>query len=46
MAVPPTLDTVAVIGNGLIGHGTARIFAAAGREVVVIGPRSRRPGAA
>ena len=46
MAVPPTLDTVAVIGNGLIGHGMARIFAAAGREVVMIGPRSRRPGAA
>ena len=26
MAVPTTLDTVAVVGNGLIGHGMARIF--------------------
>ena len=32
MAVPATLDTVAVVGNGLIGHGMAQIFAAAGLE--------------
>ena len=39
MAVPATLDTVAVIGNGLIGHGMAQIFAATGRGVVMIGRR-------
>ncbi|MCY4452518.1 MAG: 3-hydroxyacyl-CoA dehydrogenase NAD-binding domain-containing protein [Immundisolibacterales bacterium] len=39
MAVPASLDTVAVVGNGLIGHGMAQIFAAAGREVVLIGRR-------
>ena len=39
MAVPATFDTVAVIGNGLIGHGMAQIFAPAGREVVMIGRR-------
>jgi 3-hydroxybutyryl-CoA dehydrogenase len=31
------LDTVAVIGNGIIGHGIAQVFAAAGRQVVMIG---------
>jgi len=39
VAVPASLDTVAVVGNGLIGHGMAQIFAAAGREVVLIGRR-------
>lgn len=43
MAVPAMLDTVAVAGNGLVGHGMARSFAAAGREVVPLG---RRDGAA
>jgi len=38
---PDTLDTVAVIGNGIIGHGVAQVFAAAGRTVVMIG---RNPG--
>ncbi len=31
------LETVAVIGNGIIGHGIAQIFAAAGSRVVMIG---------
>ncbi len=43
MVVPAMLDTAAVVGNGFVGHGMARIFAAAGREVVPIG---RRDGAA
>src|SRR5690606_18467007 len=35
--VPQSLKTVAVIGNGIIGHGIAQIFAAAGKDVVMIG---------
>jgi len=31
------LQTVAVIGNGIIGHGIAEVFAASGFEVVLIG---------
>lgn len=31
------LETVAVIGNGIIGHGIAQIFAAAGNRVILIG---------
>jgi 3-hydroxybutyryl-CoA dehydrogenase len=38
---PDRLDTVAVIGNGIIGHGIAQVFAASGRSVVLIG---RDPG--
>ena len=34
---PGRLETVAVIGNGIIGHGIAQIFAAAGSKVVMIG---------
>jgi 3-hydroxybutyryl-CoA dehydrogenase len=34
---PGTLDTVAVIGNGIIGHGVAQVFAAAGQSVLMIG---------
>ncbi len=37
MATPDNLDTVAVIGNGIIGHGVAEIFAAAGIPVTMIG---------
>jgi 3-hydroxybutyryl-CoA dehydrogenase len=37
MAVPSQCRTVAVIGNGLIGHGVAQIFAAASRNVRLIG---------
>ena len=46
MAIPATLDTVAVVGNGLIGHGMAQIFAAAGRDVVMIGRREESLAAA
>ncbi|HET6158944.1 MAG TPA: 3-hydroxyacyl-CoA dehydrogenase NAD-binding domain-containing protein [Dongiaceae bacterium] len=31
------LETVAVIGNGIIGHGIAQVFAMAGKNVVMIG---------
>lgn len=37
MAVPSTLTTVGVIGNGIIGHGVAQVFAAAGKRVVLVG---------
>ena len=40
MTVPATLDTVAVVGNGLVGHGMAQIFAVAGHRVVMIGRRA------
>ena len=46
MAVPTTLNAVAVVGNGLIGHGMAQIFAAAGRDVVMIGRRAESLAAA
>lgn len=34
---PRSLTKVAIIGNGIIGHGMAQIFAAAGKDVVMIG---------
>ena len=34
---PKSLTTVAIIGNGIIGHGMAQVFAAAGKNVVMIG---------
>jgi 3-hydroxyacyl-CoA dehydrogenase len=37
MAVPTHCRMVAVIGNGIIGHGIAQIFGMAHREVVLIG---------
>ncbi len=37
MPVPRSLDTVAVIGNGIIGHGVAQVFAMAGKRVRLIG---------
>jgi 3-hydroxybutyryl-CoA dehydrogenase len=37
MAVPASLKTVAVIGNGIIGHGVAQVFATAGKRVRLIG---------
>ena len=37
MAVPRQLDTVAVVGNGIIGHGIAQVFAMAGKQVRLIG---------
>ena len=46
MTVPATLDTVAVVGNGLIGHGMAQISAVAGHRVVMIGRREESLAAA
>jgi 3-hydroxybutyryl-CoA dehydrogenase len=37
MAVPERLQQVAVIGNGIMGHGISQVFASAGKEVVMIG---------
>lgn len=37
MSVPLECSTVAVIGNGIIGHGVAQIFATAGKKVILIG---------
>ena len=37
MTVPASLETVAVIGNGIIGHGVAQVFATAGLDVVLVG---------
>jgi 3-hydroxyacyl-CoA dehydrogenase len=37
MTTPERCGTVAVIGNGLIGHGVAQVFATAGHEVRLIG---------
>jgi 3-hydroxyacyl-CoA dehydrogenase len=46
VAVPARLGAVAVIGNGLIGHGVAQIFAAAGTPVRLIGRRPESLAAA
>lgn len=40
MATPERLGTVAIIGNGLIGHGVAQLFAAAGTAVRLVGRRA------
>lgn len=40
MTTPERCGVVAVIGNGLIGHGVAQVFATAGHDVRLIG-RSR-----
>lgn len=37
MPVPTSLTTVAVIGNGIIGHGISQLFAVAGYRVRMIG---------
>jgi len=37
MATPARLDTVAVIGNGIIGHGVAQVFAGAAKAVRLVG---------
>ena len=37
MPVPTTFDRVAVIGNGIIGHGVAQVYAVAGKTAVLIG---------
>jgi len=36
------LKTVAVIGNGLMGHGISQVFAAAGKAVLMIGRNPER----
>jgi 3-hydroxybutyryl-CoA dehydrogenase len=46
MALPGKLNTVAVIGNGIIGHGVAQIFAMAGKHVLLIGRSMASLGAA
>jgi 3-hydroxybutyryl-CoA dehydrogenase len=40
MGVPTRCRIAAVIGNGIIGHGIAQIFAMAGRDVILIGRSS------
>ena len=37
MSVPERLRRVAVIGNGIMGHGISQVFAVAGKDVVMIG---------
>mgnify|MGYP001419399540 CR=1 FL=1 len=39
MGVPAQLQRIAVIGNGIIGHGVAQVFATAGIPVRMIGRR-------
>jgi 3-hydroxybutyryl-CoA dehydrogenase len=39
--LPAACERVAVIGNGIIGHGVAQVFAAAGRDVVLVGRAER-----
>ena len=34
---PEGFDTLAVIGNGIIGHGVSQVYAVAGKHVVLIG---------
>lgn len=38
--MPGKLQTVAVIGNGIIGHGVAQVFAVAGKAVTLIGRKA------
>ena len=45
-ATPAAFDTVAVIGNGIIGHGVAQVYAVAGKDVVLIGRSSESLGRA
>jgi 3-hydroxybutyryl-CoA dehydrogenase len=40
MATPAGFDTLAVIGNGIIGHGVSQVYAVAGKDVVLIGRSS------
>ncbi len=37
MSAPAAFETVAVIGNGIIGHGVSQVYAVAGKNVVMIG---------
>jgi len=40
MTTPHKCETVAVIGNGIIGHGIAQVFAMGGKQVLLIGRRN------
>jgi NAD(P)-dependent dehydrogenase (short-subunit alcohol dehydrogenase family) len=40
MTTPARLETIAVIGNGIIGHGIAQVFAMSGKDVLLIGRRN------
>ena len=46
MALPAAVTRVGVIGNGIIGHGVAQVFAMAGIGVVMIGRREASLAAA
>jgi 3-hydroxybutyryl-CoA dehydrogenase len=37
MTTPAGFETLAVIGNGIIGHGVAQVYAVAGKDVMMIG---------
>jgi 3-hydroxybutyryl-CoA dehydrogenase len=37
MTVPKSLQSVSVIGNGIIGHGVSQVYAVSGMDVVMIG---------
>ena len=41
-----TIETIAVLGNGLMGTGISAVFAMAGKSVIMIGRDSGRAGAA
>ena len=40
MTTPARLETIAVVGNGIIGHGIAQVFAMSGKQVLLIGRRN------
>lgn len=37
MSTPASFETLAVIGNGIIGHGVSQVYAVAGKDVIMIG---------
>jgi 3-hydroxybutyryl-CoA dehydrogenase len=37
LSVPERFETLAVVGNGIIGHGVSQVYAVAGKDVVMIG---------
>lgn len=37
MNTPADFETVAVVGNGIIGHGVSQVYAVAGKSVIMIG---------
>jgi 3-hydroxybutyryl-CoA dehydrogenase len=37
MSAPAGFETLAVIGNGIIGHGVTQVYAVAGKDVIMIG---------